>query len=93
VPKFFLQDILKAKLDTMKENSQPDCGTRGWITDLNATATFRVPAAALQRIVVELQQGSIRVRDMTRDRRVDSGAIQVALQAPSVRVIPTDSHP
>jgi hypothetical protein len=51
----------------------------GWITDLSASATIRVPPGELERIVVELQRGSIHVTDATRTRVVHSGALQLDL--------------
>lgn len=58
----------------------------GWITDLSAAATVRVPASALQRIVVELRQGNIRVTDRSRRRLVGRGAIRLDLHTRSGQV-------
>lgn len=59
---------------------------QGWITDLSAAATIRVPVGALQRIVVALQQGDIKVTDTTRSRVVQSGALKLELHTESGHV-------
>jgi lipid A 4'-phosphatase len=51
----------------------------GWITDLSASATIHVAPGELERIVVQLQRGSIHVTDATRTRVVQSGALQLDL--------------
>ena len=53
---------------------------RGWITDLDASATIRVPPSKLQRIVVRLQRGNIRVIDNTQSRTVINGILQLDLR-------------
>jgi lipid A 4'-phosphatase len=53
---------------------------RGWITDLDASATIHVPPGELQRIVVRLQRGSIRVIDNTQSRAVNNGTLQLDLR-------------
>jgi lipid A 4'-phosphatase len=53
---------------------------RGWITDLSAFATIRVPSGELQRVVVRLQSGNILVTDATRARVVNSGKLQLDLR-------------
>jgi lipid A 4'-phosphatase len=45
---------------------------RGLITDLDSSATIRVPPADLERIVVRLQHGDIRITDTTRAHVVAS---------------------
>jgi len=52
----------------------------GWLTDLNASATIRVPAGALTRIDVRLEHGNIRAIDTTADHVVRSGKLQLDLQ-------------
>jgi hypothetical protein len=52
----------------------------GWLTDYNALATIRVPAAALTSIAVRLQHGTIRVIDASADHVVRSGKLQLDLQ-------------
>jgi hypothetical protein len=59
---------------------------RGWITNLSAFATIRVPLGKLQRIVVPLQEGSIQVTDATRERAVDNGILKFDLETHSGRV-------
>jgi hypothetical protein len=53
---------------------------RGWITDLDASATIRVPPANLERIVVRLRRGNIRVADTTQARVVKSGRLAFDLR-------------
>jgi lipid A 4'-phosphatase len=53
---------------------------RGWITDLDSSATIRVPPAELERIVVRLRQGDIRITDTTRARLVASGRLHLDLR-------------
>jgi len=66
---------------------------QGWITDLSASARIRVPPGALKRIVVELQRGSIRVTDKTRDRLVQRGQLKLDLHTQSGQVqISTESN-
>ena len=60
---------------------------RGWITDLSAAATIRVPPGELQRIVVHLKQGNIRVSDTTRNRLVNSGTLRLDLHTDSGSVL------
>ena len=52
----------------------------GWLTDYNALATIRVPAAAVTSIAVRLQHGTIRVIDASADHIVRSGKLQLDLQ-------------
>ena len=49
---------------------------RGWITDLDSSATIRVPPADLERIVVRLQHGDIRITDTTSARVVATGRLR-----------------
>jgi len=41
----------------------------------------RVPAAAFDRVIVSVQQGNIRVSDLTRSGVVASGRLRVELRA------------
>jgi lipid A 4'-phosphatase len=59
---------------------------QGWISDLSASATIHVPPGELNRIVVELQQGSIHVTDATQKRVVQSGVLQLRLHTQKGRV-------
>jgi lipid A 4'-phosphatase len=52
----------------------------GWVNDLNASATIRVPAGTLTRIDVRLEQGNIRVIDTTAGQVVRSGKLRLDLQ-------------
>jgi lipid A 4'-phosphatase len=52
----------------------------GWITDLDASATIRVPPSSLQRIVVRLGHGNIRVTDATRGRVLESRRLLLDLR-------------
>src|SRR5207302_6917996 len=40
---------------------------QGWFTDLDANLSVRLPAAGLERIVVRLGRGSVKVTDATRE--------------------------
>jgi lipid A 4'-phosphatase len=51
----------------------------GWFTDLDGAATILLPSAGLQRVVVRLGHGNIRVRDETRSGVVRRGVIQLDL--------------
>jgi lipid A 4'-phosphatase len=51
----------------------------GWFTDLDGAATIRVPAGRLERIVVRLQRGNIRVTDATREGVVRTGRLKLDL--------------
>jgi len=51
----------------------------GWFTDLDGAATVLLPSAGLQRVVVRLEHGNIRVRDETRNGVVARGVVQLDL--------------
>jgi membrane-associated PAP2 superfamily phosphatase len=53
---------------------------QGWFTDLNGAVTIMLPADRLERVVVRLRRGSIRVRDRTSSSVVATGAVQLDLQ-------------
>ncbi len=53
---------------------------RGWFTDLNGAATFEIPAASVQRVVVRLQRGNISVTDATRAGVVRAGQVMLDLR-------------
>jgi lipid A 4'-phosphatase len=53
---------------------------RGWITDLDASATIRLAPKQLKRIVVRLGQGNIRVSDATRNHVVENRILELDLQ-------------
>ncbi len=52
---------------------------RGWFTDLNGSLVIRVPADRLQRLVVALGRGNIRVTDLTQ-ARVTHNQLQLDLK-------------
>ncbi len=60
----------------------------GWFTDLDAALSVRLPPGPFQRVVVRLDHGNITVKDATRARVVQSGALQLDLrtEAGEVRV-------
>jgi lipid A 4'-phosphatase len=60
---------------------------RGWITDLDASATIQVPAGDLQGIVVRLQRGNIRVTDATQARVIHSGELRLDLRTARGQVL------
>jgi hypothetical protein len=53
----------------------------GWTTELDASATIHLPPAELQHVVLRLRHDNIRVTDVTRDRIVKSGTIQLDLHS------------
>jgi lipid A 4'-phosphatase len=55
----------------------------GWITDLSAVATIRLPPGELERIVVRLHQGNIHVIDATGSGEVRKGTLQLELHTDS----------
>jgi lipid A 4'-phosphatase len=59
---------------------------QGWMTDLSASVTIRLPPAELRRITVRVQRGDIRVTDATRSRVVRSGKLRLDLHTDSGHV-------
>ena len=59
---------------------------QGWITDLSAFATIRVPLGKLRRVVVRLHEGNIHVTDATSAQAVDHGILTLDLESHSGRV-------
>ena len=64
-----------SRLETRSEFSAEPAPTlryvieqHGWFTDLDANMTVRVPVGELERIVIRLGQGHIRVSDTTREK-------------------------
>lgn len=58
----------------------------GWFTDLDGSATARVPAGSLERIGVRLEHGNIRVTDATRENVVRKGRLKLDLRTSMGRV-------
>jgi lipid A 4'-phosphatase len=56
---------------------------QGWITDLSAVATIRVPLGELERIAVHLHHGNIHVIDATSNGEVRNGTLQLDLRTDS----------
>jgi membrane-associated PAP2 superfamily phosphatase len=52
----------------------------GWFTDLNGAASFRVPAGQLQRLVVRVDRGNIKVTDTTAAGVIRNGRLQLDLR-------------
>jgi lipid A 4'-phosphatase len=52
---------------------------RGWFTDLNSSLAVRLPADGLQRLVVALGRGNIRITDLTQ-ARLSEGRLQLDLK-------------
>src|SRR5438105_10315889 len=52
---------------------------QGWFTDLDASVSVRVPAAGLERVVVRLGRGSVKVTDATREHLVANGTLKLDL--------------
>jgi membrane-associated PAP2 superfamily phosphatase len=59
---------------------------RGWFTDLDGAVTVRVPAGELERIVVRLGRGNIRVTDATREGVVRRGRLRLDLRTAAGQV-------
>jgi membrane-associated PAP2 superfamily phosphatase len=53
----------------------------GWFTDLDGSATIRVPAGGLGRIAVRVERGNIQVRDATREGVVKTGRLKLDLRS------------
>jgi hypothetical protein len=64
----------------------------GWITDLDAYATIRLPPRELKRIVVRLGHGNIRVTDATRSHVVENRTLQLDLQTKAGVTLLRNSH-
>jgi membrane-associated PAP2 superfamily phosphatase len=60
---------------------------RGWFTDLDGSATVRLPAGGLRRVTVRVGRGNIRVTDATRDRLAATGRLTLDLSTGSGRVV------
>jgi membrane-associated PAP2 superfamily phosphatase len=58
----------------------------GWFTDLDGSATVRLPVGRLRRLTVRLERGNIRVTDSTRDQAVTAGRLALDLRTGSGRV-------
>ena len=54
--------------------------SRGWLTDVDGSATLRVPAGAFDRVIVNVDRGNIRVSDLTRSRVLASGRVRLELR-------------
>ena len=78
---------------------------QGWFTDLDGAATIMLPAGQLERLIVRLRHGNIRVRDRTSRGLVTQGIVQLDLQtgdghvqvparkSPSIRTHPDSGAP
>jgi lipid A 4'-phosphatase len=60
---------------------------RGPFTDLDGSASIRVPLGGLKRIVVRLQKGNVKLTDETLEGVVASGQLRLDLQTKSGRVL------
>ena len=52
----------------------------GWFTDLDSAVTIRLPLGVLERIVVHVGSGNVRVADATRTHAVQAGAVRLDLR-------------
>jgi hypothetical protein len=61
----------------------------GWFTDLDASLSVRLPLAELERIVVRLQHGHVKLTDVTAAKVVKTGRIQldVRTERGSLRIV------
>ncbi|HEX3532181.1 MAG TPA: phosphatase PAP2 family protein [Thermoanaerobaculia bacterium] len=53
----------------------------GWFTDLDGSATLRVPVGELERIAVRVERGNIQVRDTTKESVVEKGRLKLDLRS------------
>lgn len=60
--------------------------SRGWLTDVDGTATLRVPATAFDAVIVSLRRGNIRVDDLTGSHVVASGRLRLELRTARGRI-------
>ena len=58
----------------------------GWFTDLDGVAVITVPAAGLERLVVRLDRGNIKIRDATSSGVVRSDVLHLDLKTASGHV-------
>ena len=87
------------RLDTHAEMSPEPVPTleyrieqRGLFTDLDAFASLRVPATGLERVIVRLGTGDVRVTDATRAGVVESGALRLDLSTGDGRVLTPETR-
>lgn len=52
----------------------------GWFTDLDAAITVRLPSKGFDRIVIRLERGDVTVTDISQDRIVETGRLQLDIQ-------------
>jgi hypothetical protein len=52
---------------------------RGWFTDLDSAVTIRLPLGLLERIVVHVESGNVKLADATLAHAVQAGAVQLDL--------------
>jgi membrane-associated PAP2 superfamily phosphatase len=62
---------------------------RGWFTDLDASISVHLPADGLERVVVRLQRGHVKIADATRAKLLKNGriALDVRTESGTLRVI------
>ena len=60
--------------------------SRGWLTDVDGSATLRVPASAFDRVSVAVRRGDIGVSDTTRAQVVRTGRVRLQLHTDRGRV-------
>jgi len=53
--------------------------SRGWLTDVDGSATLRVPARDFDAVTVDLRRGNIRVSDLTRAHVAALGRLYLQL--------------
>lgn len=60
----------------------------GWFTDLDASISVRVPAQGLERVVVRLQRGHVKIADVTTGKLLKNGrlALDVRTEQGTLRV-------
>ncbi|MFI5167377.1 MAG: phosphatase PAP2 family protein [Thermoanaerobaculales bacterium] len=65
---------------------------RGWFTDLSGSLMIRLPAGRLERLIVRIARGNIKVTDLTGAGIVRSGTLQLDLRTKSGRVQTASVH-
>jgi lipid A 4'-phosphatase len=59
----------------------------GWLTAFDGAVSIRMPAEKLQRVIVRLEQGTIKVTDATFEGVVDSGKLRLDLYTAAGHVL------
>lgn len=58
----------------------------GWFTDLDANMSVHLPLSRFQRIVVRVGRGNVTLKDLTQNRAVENGGLQLDLKTDAGKV-------